>query len=336
MIKIHFIQKFALVLWGSLLCTQAYAQHTTDFLFVETVSENLRKTMQNNAKAVFAEINRAYDQNKPELTLSPSNVTDEASKRIHTMWATSHFYSTKAGIITTRVLKSSNGYQVRNIPIFIKEGETKEDNFQDCVIEFTINGKISDIYIAIEPHQYSKMMSSSNEVNDLRYRQMILELVENFRTAYNRKDTSFLNRIYSNDALIISGKELKQDKKKESPNPEFHTKAQIIYTVQDKKTYLSKLQGVFNANSYINIKFDEIVVTRHEGNPNIYGVTLKQDWNASGGYHDIGWLFLTIDYKDEEKPLIWVRTWQPLEDANGNPIHYSTEDIFGLGNFRFK
>jgi hypothetical protein len=160
---------------------------------------------------------------------------------------------------------------------------------------------------------------------------MILDVVENFRTAYNRKDTSFLYNIYSDDALIITGKEVGKPKEKLDV-PKATNTTKFEYSVQNKKTYLAKLKNIFAANSYINIKFDNIVVTRHEGNPNIYGVTLKQHWNTSS-YSDKGWLFLMFDYKDENNPQIWVRTWQPLKDANGNDIHYSNEDIFGIIDF---
>jgi len=325
----NFVRYFATILLGSLFCVQAYAQYTTEFLFTETAPDYLRKIMQANTQAVFAEINRAYDQNKSNLTLSLSNVTDEASKQIQNLWATSKFYCTETSI-TTRVLKSSDGYQVRNIPVFFVEGNKPEDKYQDIVIEFTMNGKISDMYIAIAPHQYLKIMGNSNDVTDLRYRQMIVDFVENFRTAYNRKDIPFLEDIYGDDALIITGKALTPQKRGDVPQA--YNQTQIYYSVQNKKQYLANLKRVFEKNSYINIKFDEIVVTQHEGNPNIYGVTLKQDWNASGGYHDEGWLFLMIDYSDENNPLIWVRTWQPLTDPNTDRT-ISAEDIFGLGSF---
>ncbi len=325
-----FIRYFATIILSILLCTQAYAQHTTEFLFSETAPDYVRKIMQTNAKAVFAEINQVYDQNKSELSLSSSKATKEAIQRIQTLWATSRFYCTETDV-TTRVLKSSNGYQVRNIPVFFVEGSNQEDQYQNIVIEFTPAGKISDMYIAIMPHQYAKIMMNSNEVTDVRYRQMIVELVENFRTAYNRKDLPFLQDIYSDDALIITGKVLRQQKRGDVLMA--YDQQKVEYSVQNKKQYLGNLKKVFEKNAYINIKFDEIVVTRHEGSPHIYGVTLKQDWNSSGGYHDEGWLFLMIDYEDENNPLIWVRTWQPLTDSMGQEIHYNTEDIFGLGSF---
>jgi hypothetical protein len=334
MTNYSFIRHFASVLLGVFFCTHAYAQHTTQFLFTETVSDNLRNTMQTNATALFAEINRAaHDKERSWLTLSTANATTEAIQRIQTLWATSHFYTAESGTVIQKVLKSSNGYQVRNISVIFEEGATDEDKEQDIVIEFNKSGKISDIYIAMPWHQYAKIMGNSNEVSDVRHRQMVLEQVENLRTAYNRKDMSFLETIYSEDALIITGKVITRQKRMDTPVA--FNQQKIEYSVQNKKQYLTKLKNAFARNSYIKIKFDEIIVTRHEGNPNIYGVTLKQNWKSST-YSDEGWLFLIFDYKDEENPQIWVRTWQPLQDSSGNPIHYSSEDIFNLGDFPFK
>jgi hypothetical protein len=328
---------------GCLFCAQAYAQHTTEFLFLETAPDYTRKTMQSNANAVFAEINNAYEANNKcgrPIMLSTANATTDAIKRIQTLWATSRFYCTETGI-TARVLKSSNGYQVRNVPVFFAEGKDKEYQYQDVVLEFDKdNGKISDMYIAIAPHQYVKIVGDLNAVGDFEERSIVADIVEQFRTAYNTKDMPFLQKIYSDDTLIIKGKIVTEQKRGDMPIASNSQKIQ--YSVQNKKDYLDNLQSVFNKNSYINIKFTDIVVTRHEGNPNIYGVTLKQDWNTKptedspGGYHDKGWLFLLFDFKNKNNPQIWVRTWQPLENpVTKQEIRYTNEDMFGFKDFGF-
>ena len=76
--------------------------------------------------------------------------------------------------------------------------------------------------------------------------------------------------------------------------------------------YIKKLKTVFANNSFINIKFDEIEVYKYEEKGNIYGITLRQHWNSLS-YSDEGWLFLMIDFRNENAPQIRVRTWQPLE-----------------------
>jgi len=144
-------------------------------------------------------------------------------------------------------------------------------------------------------------------------RLMILDFVEKFRIALNRKDLKFLDNAFANnESLIID----KVQKTRVENNVEY-----VNYT---KSKYLENLSNVFLRNSYINIKFSEIEVMQHDGNSNIYGVTLKQDWNTTN-YKDVGWLFLMIEIRDEDNPLIWVRTWQP--------ISVSKNDLFGLDNF---
>jgi len=61
---------------------------------------------------------------------------------------------------------------------------------------------------------------------------------------------------------------------------------------------------------------------KHDREPNVYGVELIQHWNATGynnvpGYSDVGRLFLMIDFRKEDEPLIWVRAWQPLNTKDG-------------------
>jgi hypothetical protein len=288
--------------------------------------------MQTNAKAVFAEIHSARDQDKPGLDLLPANVTKDAIKRIQTLWATSHFYCTETDI-TARVLQLPNGcYQVRNVPVYFEQDSIEENRYQDIAIEFDAAGKVSDLYKVI--NQYGDIMNNASEVSDIKHRQMVVNFLENFRTAYNRKDLPFLRSVYSEDALIITGKVLQQQKR--SDIPVSNNTQKILYSTQNKKQYINKLESIFNNNTYLNIKFDSIAVVRHEGHPNVYGVTLKQDWYASGGYQDVGWLFLMIDFDAEANPLIWVRTWQPLKNPiTGEDIYYATEDILGLGDFPF-
>ncbi|MDR0560384.1 MAG: hypothetical protein LBG92_09435 [Prevotellaceae bacterium] len=340
---VYKIRQFAAIFMSCILSAQTYAQqHKTTFQFVETAPENIRNIMQNNANALFDEIHRAYRQN--ESALSIKNVTAEAEKRIKSIWETSHFYCSKAGICVKRILaqKKSNGalekYQVRNIPVFFEQGNSDEEQYQEIVIEFTPDGKICDMYNAISIHQYGVIMDGSNEVGDFRQREIILGFVENFKTAYNVKDMNYLQKVYSDDALIITGRVL-QNKTGDIPHVRSDKNRDLIYSSESKKQYLDRLGRIFKNNNYVNIQFDEIEVMRNEGNNHIYGVTLKQSWTtkpsekSAGGYHDDGWLFLLIDYENEDTPTVWVRTWQPLTDGNGNEI--GREQVFSTYDFPF-
>lgn len=333
---------FVVCFSGGIMFPLEAQEFVTSFRFTETASDYTREAMQRNAYAVFSEINRAYEAQETALNLSFKNATAEAINRLQSMWATSHFYSTETSVIE-RVLKTPTGYQIRNVSAYFEEGRTEEDKIQELVIEFDESGKITDVFMSIMAHQYVKILSNHTEiVEDFESRSMILRVIEEFRTAYNTKDIDFLRKIYSDDALIITGKVLTYQQRRDVVGYKDKRDRRIEYSVRSKKEYLRKLQDVFNNNAYINIKFSDINITASEGYKGVYGVNLRQDWNTRpnknsvAGYHDEGWLFLLFDFRDENNPKIWVRTWQPLQDEWGNPIHYSAREIFGMGDFNFR
>ena len=173
---------------------------------------------------------------------------------------------------------------------------------------------------------YRRVIEQGEEVTDFRHRQMILDYTEQFRTAYNTKDIGFLNQIFSEDALIITGKVIKVAPTKEN---NFQS-TKIKYSKQDKQTYLKNLKAVFAANKRINVRFDDIKVERHAIEEDFYGVTLHQGY-SSDRYSDEGYLFLLWDFRDPDNPMIHVRTWQP----DTNPFtkqKIKEEDIFSLAD----
>jgi hypothetical protein len=287
----------------------AQPQGKTAFEFVETADAALRRTMQNNANAVFDAIHSAYSSERNILTISKDHAIEDAIEQIQALWSTSHFYYKKpdttgksgdsGASAAYRVLKSAKGYQVRNIPVFFKQGETKEEQNQDIAIEFTPQGRISDVYIAIPMHQYLRILGTGNTVTDLRRRQKILEFLDNYRTSYYRKDIEYIKQVFSEDVLIITGRKLEKSGDR-LDNYE--------YIQQNKDEYITRLEGVFKRNSYISVKLDSIEVNTPYKDPAIYTVSLRQEWNSSY-YSDAGWLFLIIDFKYENRPMIWVRAW---------------------------
>ncbi len=337
------IRRIALIVMGTLLFCQVHAQHATTFKFSETAPEQVLRVMETNANALFSEINRKYDQDNSQLSLSSSAVTDFARNRIANMWAVSHFYCTRTSM-NTRVLKmvSSDTYQVRNIPVCYREAENDEYRYQHIVLEFDRSGKIIDLYCTVSEHEYTNVIANSNEVTVLRHREQINNFVSNFFTAYNCKDLKLIEMMYSEDALIITGKVVNY---KTSGNNDFSrtltNNTRIEYSIQNKKEYLTRLRGIFDRNEYINIKFDGVEIIQSEANPKIYGVRLNQYWHVSKnanvkGYYDEGKLFLIIDFTNEDRPEIWVRTWQPFKDSYGNSINYSEEDFFSIGDFNIE
>lgn len=228
---------------------------------------------------------------------------------------------------------SNGGYQMRDIPVMVLDADLNSQ-YQNIVFTFDREGQLTDVNMALEKHNYSDVILENIPVEDLTRRQVILDFIEVFRTAYNRKDINYLNQVYSNDALIITGKVLKKkDPKKDTSANMMSTlgNVQVEYQIQNKQEYIEKLKRTFKKNSYINIKFEDVSVIKHPKRPNIYGITLKQYWNSST-YSDIGWLFLMINFEDSNNPSIEVRTWQPNMFDDGSRER-TRDEVFSLDNF---
>jgi len=290
-------------------------------------NQSLMNTIENNTSLFLTACNEAIlKKTKPDFS---SNIFAKNSKQqVMAFWETSPMYCSKMYISEKCLKKSSGGYQVRNIPIFIP-GAPEESQNQEIVINYTVDGKIDDIAISINEIRYKEILEDYSTLEDFNRRQIILDFVENFRTAYNTKDLKYIGSIFSDQALIITGKVIKQVQTKDQAINRLLGTEKIVYVTQTKPEYIQNLKSTFSKNKYIDVGFEEIEVVRHPKNDLLYGVTLKQKWGSST-YNDTGYLFLMIDFKDEEHPMIHVRTWQPAK-FNGQEL--SKDNIFKLNDF---
>lgn len=253
-------------------------------------------------------------------------LTKNARKVLKDLWKTSPM-TCPVSEISEICLTTNDGYQIRNIPVTMMEAAEDEQE-QELVFFIDKQGKIDDISIAIDENKYSEIMSEHISVEDLFRRQVIVDFVESYRTSYNRKDLKFIESVFSDNALIITGKVIKEKPKSDYALRTLSTE-RIVYQKRTKQEYITNLKKVFSANKYINVIFDEVEVIQHPKLTDIYGVTLKQEWN-SDRYRDVGFVFLMIDFQDEMHPLIQVRTWQP-EKLDGKVL--ARDEVFNLGDF---
>ncbi len=286
---------------------------------------SMKTKIENTISNMLNEINAAQEAGRSLNFSAMGTVGTRVQQSMAMLWENSPFKCTDDDIVE-HCITTGSGYQVRNIPLEMKptgEREFGEDEYQEAVISFDKQGNVESFYLSISMNLYMNVIKSNLELTDLRRRQLILDYVEQFRTAYNQKDINFLNQVFSDDALIITGKVIT------TKHAEGFTSQKIQYNKQSKEQYIKNLRGVFARNSYIKVTFDEIEVMRHPVNPNFYGVTLLQGW-TSGKYHDDGYLFLLWDFTDEKAPQIHVRTWQP-DKIGGKPL--PKDEVFSLSDF---
>lgn len=304
-----------------------YSQYPTMVKVNGLNNEKIIEKIESNTSKLLTEINLAFFEKRVPV-LKDIEMTEDARRAVLSMWETSPFRCKKTQIKDNIINLMRGSIELRNIPLFMKNADSTDQD-QEGVLVYTKEGEIDNLYLTIENKQWKYVLTGRNNVADLRKREIIKDFVENFRTAYNRRDIDFLNKVFSEDALIITGKVIQVYKIDENNFMKNIPYEKIVYNRQKKSEYLSAIRRKFDAYSYINIKFNEVEVVQHPKFPDYYGVTVTQYWNTSG-YHDVGYVFLLIDLRDENKPIIHVRTWQPSE-LNGKEL--SREEVFNIGVF---
>ena len=319
------MRKLLLIVMVALFAIQSQADNVKFTVSDGIDNAGIKSKIESGVSRMLTEINAAQDAGRSLNFSAMGNIGTRVQQSMAMLWENCPFECTDEEIIE-HCITTGTGYQVRNIPLMMKptgEREFGEDEYQEAVISFDKQGNVESFYLSISMNLYMNVIKSNLELTDLRRRQLILDYVEQFRTAYNQKDINFLNQVFSDDALIITGKVIT------TKHAEGFTSQKIQYNKQSKEQYIKNLKGVFARNSYIKVTFDEIQVMRHPVNPNFYGVTLLQGW-TSGKYHDDGYLFLLWDFTNESAPQIHVRTWQP-DKIGGKPL--SKDEVFSLSDF---
>lgn len=326
--KTNFFIKAVGVLFAISTSISAMAQMEVEVLD-GAPNASIKTAIESNSARLLNEINDAFNGNRALRLSGLMNDNDQMS--LEMLWENVHF-RTEDSYIGEILLSTNEGYQLRNIPLEIKSQDdvtSAEDPYQEAVINFDRQGRPTDIYFSIASNLYKQIQEKGVELGDMAKRMEILEYVEHFRTAYNQRDINFMNQVFSDDALIITGKVIQPAKRMDggiSLSPE------VRYTKQSKQEYLSKLGRIFKTVKYLNVTFDNVQIKRHGANKNIYGVLVTQGWNASN-YSDEGYVFMVWDFSDAEHPQIHVRTWQPLWLDKGKTQPLPQDEIFTLNDF---
>lgn len=286
----------------------------------------LKGKIETSISNLLTEINYAQSQ-KRALSFTNISITTQAQESLALLWENVPFRCIDTEVVEICSQYASE-YQIRNVPLMLmpQEGEGAEDEYQEAVISFNGNGQITSFYLTLAGNMYANVMKSGLEVTDLRRRQLILDYVEQFRTAYNMKDIAFLQQVFSDEALIITGNVVQAQK-----GDGRFAEPRVTYTTYSKAEYLKNLNNIFKTKKYVKVTFSDIKISQ-AAKKNYYGVLLHQGWSTNT-YSDTGYVFLLWDFENEDAPQIYVRTWQPdyLDKAKTQQI--DQDDIFSLADF---
>jgi len=207
----------------------------------------------------------------------------------------------------------------RSLPMSFSFENNHQKFVEDVVFHFNNNKKIKSLSFGLSKDALKSIIEKEvwKEVD----RMVLINFLEHYKTAYALKRLDYIESIFADDALIITGEVVKV---KPNADSRFQNNRIVKYNRQSKQEYIRNLKYSFQSKEYINIQFEESEIRKGGKGDNIYGIQIKQNYHSSN-YGDQGYLFLMADLKDPGKPIIHVRTWQP---AKGN-----MDSIYGLSDF---
>jgi len=283
-----------------------------------------RQTVAEALTAILQETNK-LQEGKGNLDSVSQYCTDAGFKALKELVEKTGLFSTIREYRTRLLETATDRYEVRGLKVRVNLNGTSGDPIQELV--FSVNPRlyIDNVQFAIEMNHYNRILEKGLAVEDLAKRQQILDFLEEFRTAHSRKDINFLERTYSDDALIIVGRVLQKKEGEDDYMKRSTLGDSVIQFIKlSKREYVDRLREVFKSTSFVRVIFDEANVTRHSKYADIYGIQVKQRWSSSS-YGDEGYLFIMMDFKNPQAPLIHVRAWQPKPFGDGS--------VIGLGDF---
>ncbi|MDO9578567.1 MAG: hypothetical protein Q7J16_11840, partial [Candidatus Cloacimonadales bacterium] len=223
---------------------------------------------------------------------------------------------------TVQINRTDFGWEARQFGMSVScEGFPTRN--ETVVIDFDETGKIYNFGYTINPALHELFEAQGVAAGDWDYRQIAIKFLENYKTSYTTKNIEDVETLYSEDAIIITGKVVKRTKLDKEISTDF-SDDEIIYFKKTKQEHIVSQKEVFANNRFVWLQFDTFNINIAPID-SVYGVSMKQNYYSST-YKDEGYLFLLIDFRGEQ-PLIHVRNWQPGE--------WDISKQMKLENFRF-
>lgn len=222
-----------------------------------------------------------------------------------------------------RVSRSNSSFTVessdlvtigRGIPVTVTNGNHVAN--ENIVFRFDkTSGKISSVAYALTKQAENDIFRDSQWTLEARY--AMLQFMEDYQTAFALKRQDYIDKIFAEGAIIITGKFVDNDQSKgasfiDGDGLKVSGKS-VKYTQHTKESYIKALEGDFKRNNYIQLVFEDADITKVATNGfvdhDVMWIQLKQHYNSST-YNDKGYLTLQIDLKPSGS-RIHVRTWTP-------------------------
>lgn len=282
--------------------------------------------------AAREEFQREPDSTLPEFTpiifsSKYERIVSEVCKNIsgETNGSVSEYFTPDGYDIFTRLIRYGNarvlsfdnltfyelGNEVyaRSVPMVFSFKGNRRQFVENIVFTFNEENKICDISFSLDKETVQDILNQSGWSEEAKI--ILISFLENYKTAYALKRLDYISSIFDDDALIITGRVLRNVK---GPN-EYSNNRYVTLTRQNKTNYIKNLSRVFASQEYINLQFSDCEVMKLGKGEQLFGIKIRQEY-FSTTYSDSGYLFILVDLRDYQRPVIHVRTWQEAPDKD--------------------
>lgn len=199
----------------------------------------------------------------------------------------------------------------RSIPMSFSFPNSKKVFNEDVTLTFNGEGKIESVAFALNQMARNDIFQKAWPDSA---KMVVATFLENYQTAFALKRLDYIEQLFHDNAIIITGSVLKKAPQT-IENQKVLDLPSVKYTEHNKQQYIENLRKCFSRNEYVHLRFtdNDFRSTNDSERGELYGLQIHQNY-ASSTYSDDGYLFLMVDFNDAEKPVIILRTWQPRRD----------------------
>lgn len=228
--------------------------------------------------------------------------------------------------IEAEIHPTSYGFELRKIRVKHGYASLNKHSTEFLVLDFNFKGELIDLNPSISETLYDEFVKQGEFAGDWKQRQEIIKFAEKYRMAYLTRDIATVDKMLAEEALILVGRRIKSKKLAQKYRYEELGNQPDFETIKlTKKDFIKRQNKIFKANQDIFLDFGSFeIIKKSKSKEKVYGIEMRQNY-ASTTYSDEGYLFLLIDF-EEENPTIYVRAWQPNE--------WDKEAMVKTSNFR--
>ncbi len=220
-------------------------------------------------------------------------------------------------------VKNGEDVQCRGVLAHFNFKSNRRKFIEDLCITFNEYKLISNISFGLGAAANKDILTKDHWEEKVKL--ILINFLETYKTAYALKRIDYIENVFHDDAIIITGTMFKKYTHSDATNL---NKKAVKYSRRTKAEYIKGLKYSFGRNEYINIRFANNDIMKLTGaGENVYGIQIKQDYYSTT-YGDSGYLFLVVNLNDPDLPIITVRTWQPNRDPE-----FGKDGLIGAEHF---